>query len=89
MELNVTICGDFHGVLAATGIWIWYGGYMKGDEMSRAVGTYRENRNACRVLVGRSEEKKLLGGCRCGWENNIQIHLKELGWEGMDEIYLA
>jgi hypothetical protein len=33
---------------------------MKEDEMSRAFGTYREKRNAYRVLVGRSEEKKLL-----------------------------
>jgi len=57
---------------------------MKEDEMSRAVGTYREKRNAYRVLVDRSEEKKLLGGPRCEWEDNIKIYLKELGWEGMD-----
>jgi hypothetical protein len=39
--------------------------------------------------VGRSEEKKLLGGPRCGWEGIIKIDLKELGWENMDWIYLA
>jgi hypothetical protein len=57
---------------------------MKEDEMSRAVGTYREKRNASRVLVGRSEENKLLGEPRCGWEDNIKIYLKEPEWEGMD-----
>jgi len=89
MELNVIICDDFHDVTAATGIWICCGGYMKEDEMSGAVGTYREKRNAYMVLVGRSEYKKLLGGPRCGWEGNIKIYLKELGWEDMDWIYLA
>ena len=78
------MCDDFHGVTAATGIWICYGGYMKEDKMSRAVGTYREKRNAYRVYVGRSEEKKLLGGPSFGWEGYIKIYLKELGWEGMD-----
>jgi hypothetical protein len=75
MELNVMMCDDFYGVTAAPGIWIRYGGYMKEDEMGRAVGTYRE-KNGYRVLMGRSEEKNLLGGPRCGWE-------------GMDCIYLA
>jgi len=89
MKLNVMMCDDFHYVTAATGIWICYGGYMKEDEMSRAVGTYREKGNAYMVLVGRSEDKKLLGGPRCGWEGNITMYLKELRWEGMDWIYLA
>ena len=77
------MCDDFHVVTAATEIWICYGGYMKEDEMRRAVDTYREKRHACRVLVGRSEEKKLLGGPRCGWEG-IKIYHKELRWEDMD-----
>jgi len=56
--------------------------------MSRAVGTYREKRNAYRVLVGRSEEEKLLGGTRCGWGGSIKLYLKEMGWESMKWIYL-
>jgi hypothetical protein len=61
MELNVMVCDDFCSVTAVTGIWICYGGYIKEDEMGRAGSTYREKRNADRVLVGRSEGKKLLG----------------------------
>lgn len=26
---------------------------------------------------------------RCGWENNIEIDCKVLGWEGTDQILLA
>jgi hypothetical protein len=75
MELNVMMYDDLHGVTAASGISICYGGYMKQDLMSRAVGTHREKRNAYGVLVGRSGEKKLLGGLRCGWEINIKVYL--------------
>jgi hypothetical protein len=35
---------------------------------------------AFRVLVGKPEGKRPLGRCRHGWENNIKIGLKEIGW---------
>jgi hypothetical protein len=40
-------------------------------------------------LVVKCEEKKLLGRSRHGWENNIKMDLKEVGWEGVDWIHLA
>ena len=40
-----------------------------------------EKRNACRVLVGRHEEKRLLG--------RLGLDLKETGWESMGWIYLT
>ena len=83
------MCDDFRSVTAATGIGICHGGCVKEDEMHRAGDMYREKRNAYRVLVGRSEGKKLLGGTRCGWEDNIKMYIKELVWESMDWIYLA
>jgi hypothetical protein len=34
-----------------------------------------ERRNACRVLVGRPEGRRLLGRFRHIWENNIEMYL--------------
>jgi hypothetical protein len=45
--------------------------------------------NAYRVLVGIPEGKIPFGCHRHGWEVNIKMNLKELGWEGMDWIYLT
>jgi hypothetical protein len=36
-------------------------------------------RNAYRILVGKSEEKRSLGRPRCRWVDNIKIDLRELG----------
>jgi hypothetical protein len=33
---------------------------------------------ACRVLVGESEGKRLLGGSRYRWEDNINVYIKEI-----------
>jgi hypothetical protein len=33
---------------------------VKGNEMGRACSTHREKRNAYRIVVGKSEEKKPL-----------------------------
>jgi hypothetical protein len=46
-------------------------------------------RNACRILVGKPEGKRLLGRRRCRWVDNIKRDLREMGWDGMDWIYLA
>jgi len=34
--------------------------------------------------VGHPEGNKLLGRLRRRWENNIQMDLKKIGWEGVD-----
>jgi hypothetical protein len=49
----------------------------------------REKRNAYRILVGKPEEKRPLGRPRRRWVDNINIYLKEIGWDGMDFIGLA
>jgi hypothetical protein len=46
-------------------------------------------RNAYRVLVGKPEGTRPLGRPRCRWEGNIEMHLNELRWGGMDCIHLA
>jgi hypothetical protein len=43
-------------------------------------------RNTYRILVGKLEGKRPLGRPRRGWVNNIKIHLREIGWDGMDWI---
>jgi hypothetical protein len=49
----------------------------------------KAKRNAHRILVGKPERKRPLGRPRRRWEDNITINLREIGWGGMDWIYLA
>jgi hypothetical protein len=46
-------------------------------------------RNAYRILVGLLEGKRPLGRPRPRWEDNIRMDVREIGWGGMDWIYLA
>jgi hypothetical protein len=39
--------------------------------------------------VGNSEGKRPLGRPRRRWVDNIEMDLREIGWVGMDWIYLA
>jgi hypothetical protein len=41
-----------------------------------------EERNAYRILVGKSEGKRPLGRPRCRWVDNIQTDLREIVWMG-------
>jgi hypothetical protein len=57
--------------------------------MGRACSTNGEKRNACRMLVRKTEGKRPLGRPRHRWVNNIKMDLREIGWGGMDWIELA
>jgi hypothetical protein len=47
-------------------------------------------RNEGRILVGRPERKRPLGGIpKSRWAYNIIMDLREIGWGGMDWIDLA
>jgi hypothetical protein len=48
-----------------------------------------EKRNAYRILVGNPEGKRPLGRPGRRWVGNIKMDLREIGWDGMDWIYLA
>jgi hypothetical protein len=48
-----------------------------------------EGRGVYRVLVGRSECKRPLGGPRCRWEDNIKLDLREIRIDGANWIQLA
>ena len=53
------------------------------------VARMGERRVVYRVLVGKPEGKRLLGGPRRRWEDNIKMDLQEVGCWGMDWIELA
>jgi hypothetical protein len=48
-----------------------------------------EKRNAYRILVGKLEGRRPLGGPRRRWVDNIKIELRVIGWGGMYWIDLA
>jgi hypothetical protein len=49
----------------------------------------RETRNACRILVGKPEGKRPLGRPRRRSVDNVEIDLREIGWDGMNWIDLS
>jgi hypothetical protein len=58
--------------------------YMKGH-----VAQMGEKRNAYRILVGRPEGKRPLGRPRRRWVDDIDIDLRDIGWDAMGWIDLA
>jgi hypothetical protein len=49
--------------------------------MGGHVAQMGEKRNACRLLVGKPEGKRLLGRPRCRWVDNIRMDLFRV-WMG-------
>jgi hypothetical protein len=49
----------------------------------------KEKRNAYRILVGKSEEKRPLGRPRSRWVENIKMGNREIGWDGVNWIDMA
>jgi hypothetical protein len=54
---------------------------MEKNAVGMACSMYGERRGVNRVLVGRPEGWRPLGGPRRRWEDNIKMDLHELGWE--------
>jgi hypothetical protein len=48
------------------------------------VTRMEEKKNACRVLVGKSEGKRPLGRPRRRWVDNIKMDLRGIGWVSVD-----
>jgi hypothetical protein len=53
--------------------------------MGRICSTNGAKRNACRILVGKPEGKRLLGRPRRRWVDNTKIDLREGPFEGSCE----
>jgi hypothetical protein len=54
--------------------------------MGGACSTNGANRNAYRILVGKPEGQRPLGRPRRRWVDNIEMYLREIGWDGVDWI---
>jgi hypothetical protein len=48
-----------------------------------------EKRNACKILVRKSEERRSLGRKMCRWEGNINVDLKGIKYENLNQTYLT
>jgi hypothetical protein len=57
--------------------------------MGGACSTHGEKRNEYEILVGEPEGKRAVGRPRRRWEDNIKMHLREIGWGFMDWIDLV
>jgi hypothetical protein len=64
---------------------------VKSVTMSWAgqVARMWEMRHLYKISVGKSECKISRGRPRRRWEDNIRLDLREIGWEGVEWIYLA
>jgi hypothetical protein len=49
----------------------------------------RENMYVYRILVRKLEGKESPGRPRRRWVDNIKMDLREIGWDGVDLIYMA
>jgi hypothetical protein len=56
---------------------------------ARHVARMGYGRGVYRVLVGKPEGKRPMGGPRLRWENNIKMDFQKVGCGGMDWIELA
>jgi hypothetical protein len=45
-------------------------------------------KNTCRILVEKPKENTPVGRPRRRWADNIKMDLREVGWIGMDWIWL-
>jgi hypothetical protein len=48
-----------------------------------------EMRNEYIIFVGKPEGKRPLGRIWRGWEDDIRMYLKEIGWEGVDWVHMT
>jgi hypothetical protein len=57
--------------------------------MGRSCSTHGGEENSYRILVGKLQGKRPVGRPRRGWEDNIRMDLREIGWCGMGWIDLG
>jgi hypothetical protein len=62
---------------------------FKEDKIGGICSTNREKNNSCRLLVGKSEERRTLGRPRRRWVGNMKMGLGEIRWGGVGSIDLS
>jgi hypothetical protein len=50
---------------------------------------WKEIRNANKIIIRNPEEKRPVEETTCRWEDNIKMHIREIGYENVDWIHLA
>jgi hypothetical protein len=70
---------ELHDLYSSPSIIRFY--HVEEAEVGRACNTNGEKRNACRLLVGKTEGKRPLGRPRCKWVDNIKMNLVEIECE--------
>jgi hypothetical protein len=53
------------------------------------VTSTTEMTNANKILVVKSDRKRTLERRRSRWEDNIRLDVREIGWKGVNWIYLV
>jgi hypothetical protein len=56
------------------------GNQTKNNEKDGTCGTYKGEKDACTVLVGKPVLQRTHGISRYRWEENIKMSLQEIGW---------
>jgi hypothetical protein len=59
------------------------------DKMRWARRTNWRNDKCIKVFADNPEGNRPIGQSKRRWEDNIKLHLKETGWEGVDLIHVA
>jgi hypothetical protein len=57
--------------------------------MSGTCSTKGEKWYAYRILMGKPDGKRLLGRLRRRWVGNINMDIREIGWNGVEWIDMA
>jgi hypothetical protein len=67
-------------------IWV-----IKSRRMGWAghVARTEKGSSVYRILVGRPKGRRAFGRPRRRWEDNIEMELQEVGWEGVDWFHMA
>jgi hypothetical protein len=77
------------GLMTCTADHTFLGDEMANNKMRRECKTYGDRRGLWTVLLEKPEENISLERPRQWWENNIKIHLQEMGCGIMDWNELA
>jgi hypothetical protein len=62
---------------------------LKEGAMSEACSTQGSDKNAYKILGGKTEGNRALGRRRRRWDDDINIYFKQMGLEDVDWVHLA
>jgi hypothetical protein len=57
---------------------------VREDEVDRACVSHEREEECVKVCGGKDTRKEPLRRPRSRWEDNIEMHLRDIGWDDMD-----